>query len=257
MKPMGSGVVAFGLVSVPVDIYTATESAASVSFRTLHAKCGTPVKQQYVCPSCAEPVPPDAQAKGFELGKVMLQFEPAEIKSLAEAGSGAIEVCESVPGDSIAPIWRAGGAYYLAPKAGGERAYALLVQAMRDTGRAAVARWASRGKQHVVALEPVEGLLGMSVLRYAPEVRATSEVTLKPVAAPSEAERGLAAQLLESIAAPSYDATRFVDTVQARVRAAIEAKASGGTATVEAPEPAAAIPDLMAALKASLESRAA
>ncbi|HMA10299.1 MAG TPA: Ku protein, partial [Steroidobacteraceae bacterium] len=183
-------------------------------------------------------------------------FTPDELKALEEAGSRAVEIAEFVPVESVDPIFF-DKAYYLAPDKGGTKAYALFAQALRDTNRCALGRWASHGKQHIVMLRPFEDGLVMQQLLYAAEVRAISELEIPGVAV-KDAELKLARQLIEQQSSAAFDPAAYTDGVRERIEAAVEKKVEGQEITLpEAPAGGAQIIDLMEALRLSLEKRGA
>ena len=253
-RPLASGTVSFGLVSIPVKLYAAGESKAAISFNLLHNKCKTKLKQQYVCPKDEELVPRDQMVKGYEFAKDQyVAFTEEELKSMAEATQRAIEITEFVPAASVDPVYF-DGAYYLGPDKGGDKAYQLLLRAMRQTGRCALAKWAARGKQYLVLIRPVAGGLVMQQLLYADEVRSISEVPTGE-AEVKESELKLAVQLVEQIAAEEFHPENYEDEVKKRYQAAIQSKVEGQEITVAPEPPKAQIIDLMEALKASLAAK--
>jgi DNA end-binding protein Ku len=255
-RSIGTATISFGLVTVPVRMYTASESASAISFNMLHAKCGSRLKQQYVCTKDEEIVPRDQMVKGYEFTKDQyVTFTEAELKAMAEESTRAIEITEFVPLQKVDPIYFE-SAYYLGPDKGGERAYALLAAAMRQTGRSALAKWAARGKMYLVMLRPVEKGLVMQVLLYADEVRPFEEVPVGDSQV-KEGELKLAIQLIDQIATEEFHPESYEDEVRKRYNAAIQEKVQGREITA-APteEPRAQIIDLMEALKASLGDRA-
>ena len=191
-----------GLVSIPVKLFAATQASAGVSFNLLHKKCGTRLKQQYICPTDDEIVPRDDMVKGYEFAKDQyVTFTPDELKSLEEKATGSIDIAEFVPLAAIDPVYF-DRPYYLGPEKGGDKAYLLLAEAMRETGRAALARYAARGKQYLVMLRPStqDGrALVLQQLLYADEVRSLADVPL-PDGEVREAELKLAKQLIDQIA---------------------------------------------------------
>jgi DNA end-binding protein Ku len=252
-RPIAGGTISFGLVSIPVKLYSATQASAGVSFNLLHAKCGSRLKQQYICPRDSEIVGRDQMVKGYEFAKDQyVTFTPEELKSLEEKATQTIEIAEFVPLDKIDPVYF-DKAYYLGPEKGGEKAYRLLSEAMRETGRAGLARYAARGKQYLVLLRPnAEGGLVMQQLLYADEVRPLADVPMVD-AEVKEAELKLAKQLIEQIAVETFEPTKYEDDVRKRIEADIKRKVEGQDISVTAPEPEPArIIDLMEALKASL-----
>jgi len=253
-RPLASGTVSFGLVSIPVKLYAAGESKAAISFNLLHNKCKTKLKQQYICPKDEEIVPRDQMVKGYEFAKDQyVAFTEEELKSMAEATQRAIEITEFVPAASVDPVYF-DGAYYLGPDKGGDKAYQLLLRAMRQTGRCALAKWAARGKQYLVLIRPVAGGLVMQQLLYADEVRSVSEVPTGE-AEVKESELKLAVQLVEQIAAEEFHPENYEDEVKKRYQAAIQSKVAGQEISVAPEPPKAQIIDLMEALKASLAAK--
>lgn len=254
MRSIGSLTISFGLVAIPVKLYTATQSANAISFNLLHKGCGSRLKQQYVCIKDGQVVDRDDMIKGYEFAKDQyVQFSNDEIKQMEEIGTHSVDIAEFVPIESIDPVYF-DKTYYLAPDKGGAKPYGLLNEALKDTKRCAVARWAARGKSYLVALRPVGDVLVMQQLHFATEVRAATEVDVaKPdVKAP---ELKLAKQLIEQQTANNFDPTAYVDDVRARVEAAIQKKVEGQEISVaEGPiETGGKVIDLMEALRASLE----
>ena len=254
-RSMSTATISFGLVTVPIRLYAASESQAAVSFNLLHGTCHSRLKQQYICPKDEEIVTRDQMVKGYEFAKDQyVVFTEDEIKAMAEEASKTIEITEFVPLAKVDPIYFE-GAYYLGPDKGGEKAYRLLGEAMRQTGRCALAKWAARGKQYLVLMRPVEGGLVMQVLHYADEVRPFSEVPVGD-AVVKDTELKLAVQLIEQIATDEFRPETYVDEVRGRYNEAIQRKVEGQEVTASAPEaPKGQIIDLMEALKASLAQK--
>lgn len=254
-RSMGSLTISFGLISIPVKLYTATQSAGSISFNLLHKTCGSRLKQQYVCIKEGVVVERDQMVKGYEFAKDQyVQFTPEELKTLEEIGSHSIEINEFVSLDSVDPVYY-DKSYYLAPDKGAAKPYALLVQALRETERCAIARWASRGQANLVMLRPVENTLMMQQLHFAAEVRAASEIEV-PQHDVKSSELNLAKQLIEQQASKKFDAAAYVDEVKGRIEAAIQKKVEGQEISIaEAPTESGTgkVIDLMEALRASLE----
>jgi DNA end-binding protein Ku len=247
--------ISYGLVSIPVKMYSATQArSGSVSFNMIHAKCGSRVRQQYFCIREDIPVSRDEMVKGYEFAKDQyVTFTPEELKEMEEKGSGAVEITEFVPEEKIDPIYY-DKAYYLAPDKGGQKPYALLAEAMKRTGRSAVARWAARGKQYIVQIRTMEnGALILQQLLYSDEVRSVSEIEI-PEAAPKEQELKLAEQLIGQISSDQFDPTQYKDDVKERIEKAVAEKVEGHEISVspEPDKPGAQVIDLMAALKESL-----
>ena len=253
-RSIGNGTLSFGMVSIPIRMYAAGESASAVSFNLLHAKCKSRLKQQYVCPKDDEIVPRDQMVKGFEFSKDQyVSFTDEEIKAMAEETQKAIEITEFVPAAKVDPVYF-DGAYYLGPDKGGEKAYKLINEAMRQTGRAALAKWAARGKQYLVLIRPVGNGLVMQQLLYKDEVRPISEVPIGD-AELKDTELKLAVQLVEQIANDEFKPENYEDDVRKRYHEAIQRKVEGQEITAAPEAPKAQIIDLMEALKASLAAK--
>ena len=253
-RSIGTATISFGLVSVPVNIYSTAESKTNVSFNMLHKKCSTRLKQQYICPKDNEIVTRDETVKGYEFAKDQyVVLTPEELKALEEKATSTIDVVEFVP---LAEVDREylEKAYYLGPDKGGDRAYRLLAAALKETGRAALGQYAARGQQHLVLLRPLNGVLVMEQLHYADEVRPPSEVTIPPGEV-KDAELKLAKQLIDQTSNETFEPNKYKDTVRERMLETIQRKIEGQDITADA-TPAATngkILDLMEALKASLE----
>ncbi len=253
-RAIGSGTVSFGLVSIPVKVFTTSESSESLHFNMLHAKCGSRLKQQYICPKDEEIVSRDDTARGYEFSKGQyVTLSDEEYKALLEVGSNAISLVEFVPSEKVDPVYF-DKTYYLGPDKGGERAYRLLAEAMKRTGLVGLAKYAARGKQYVVMMRPNEdGGLVMHQLRYADEVRSFSEIEVPEAPAASQAELELAMQIIKQIATDEFRPEQYADEVKARMLELIGEKIKGKEITT-APEeaPRAQVIDLMEALKRSL-----
>ena len=251
-RPFASGTISFGLVTVPVKLYSTGETASGIQLNMLHRKCGTRLKQQYVCPADDQVVGRDEMIKGYEYAKGQyVLFSDDELKALTPEPTNAIEITEFVPAEEVDPVYFEKSTY-LGPDKGGDKPYRLLSQAMRQTGRAAVARYAARGKDYLVLLRPYEDGLIMQQLRYADEIRSLTEVPVAPSEV-KEPELRLAMQLIEQIAADEFHPEAYEDNVRKRTRALIEQKVQGQEIQAAPPEaPKAQIIDLMEALKASL-----
>ena len=257
-RSIASLTISFGLVSIPVKLYSATEAGRAISFNLLHKACGSRLKQQYFCVKEEVPVSREDMVKGYEFAKDQyVIFTPEELKALEEAGTHTAEITEFVPLESVDPVFF-DKAYYLAPDKGGVKPYALLARALRESKRCAVGRWAARGKQYIVMLRPVENGLVMQQLLYAAEVRSIKDIDI-PQTEVKDAELKLARQLIEQQASNTFDPSAYTDEVRARIEAAIEKKVQGQEVTLaEAPGPGSGqVIDLMDALRASLEKKPA
>lgn len=258
-RSLASLTIAFGLVSIPVKLYSATQPSGGVSFHLLHKTCGSRLRQQYLCLKEEVVVPRSEMVKGYEFAKDQyVVFTPDELKELEEAASHSVEVTEFLPVSAIDPVYY-DKAYYLAPDKGGAKPYALFVEAMRRTGRSALGRYAARGKQYIVLLRAAEDVLVMQQLLYADEVRSTEELDVAGGSV-KEGELKLAVQLIEQISSDAFRPQEYEDAVKARIEAAVERKVEGKEIAVsEAPPETASgaqVIDLMAALRASLGKRA-
>jgi DNA end-binding protein Ku len=254
-RSIGNASISFGLVSVPVQLYSASESSATVSFNMLHKSCGTRLKQQYICPKDGGVVEKEDVSKGYEFAKGQyVLFTPEEVKALDEKATNSIDIAEFVPMAAVDRIYLE-KVYYLGPDKGGDRAYRLLGEALKDTGRAALGQYSARGKQHLVLVRPLDGVLIMEQLHYAAELRPSSEVP-HPETPVKEAELALARQLIQQSATDEFHPENYRDTVRDRVLEAIQNKVEGQeiTSSEAAPEETKII-DLMDALKASLAKR--
>lgn len=251
-RPIASATVSFGLVSVPVNLYSSAESTSKVTFNWLHNDCGSRLKQQYVCKQDGDVVEREDMIKGYEFAKgKYVTFAPDELKALEEQATASIEITEFVPADQIDRAYLS-KLYYLGPDKGGDRAYRLLGKAMAETGLAALAKYAARGKQYLVLVRPMGEGLAMEQLHYQHELRDFSEVPLGEGEVKEE-ELKLAVQLIKQAASEEFRPDNYEDDVRNRMLEQIQRKVDGEEITA-APteEPQTQIIDLMEALKASL-----
>jgi len=221
----------------------------------LHAKCGSRLKQQYLCASEGTVVEKDEITKGYEFSKGQyVKFTPEEIKALDEKATNAIDIAEFVPLAAVDRIYLE-KVYYLGAGKGGDRAYRLLVAALADTGRAALGQYSARGKQYLVLLRPMGDMLVMEQLHYAGELKSAEEVPLPEVAI-KDAELALARQLIAQASVEEFRPENYHDTVRERVIEATQQRVEGQDITAAPTEaPQTKIIDLMDALKASLAKR--
>src|SRR6058998_1038460 len=256
-RSIASLTISFGMVSIPVKLYSATEASKAISFNLLHKACGSRLKQQYLCVKEEVVVPREDMVKGYEFAKDQyVMFSPEELKAMEEVGTHSAEITEFVPLKTVDPVYF-DKAYYLGPDKGGAKPYALLARALRESGRCALGRWAARGKQYIVMIRPVEDGLVMQQLLYAGEVRSIKEIEI-PKTEVRDAELKLAQQLIEQQAVDKFDPSAYTDEVRGRVEIAIQKKVEGQEITMaEAPEQGAQVIDLMEALRASLEKKPA
>jgi DNA end-binding protein Ku len=248
--------ISFGLVSIPVKLYSATQGQAAISFNMLHDACGGRVKQQYVCPRENDSVVERSHIiKGYEFAKDRyVTFSAEELKTLEEKSTQTIEIAEFVPLEAVDPIYY-DKAYYLGPDKGGDRAYKLLGEAMRETGRTALARYAARGKQYLAQLRPIEGGgIVMQQLLYADEVRPFSEVDIATTEV-KENELKLAMAIVDQISNEEFKPEQYKDDVKDRIQAQIDRKVEGLEIQAAPEQQETQIIDLMEALKASLAKR--
>ncbi len=258
-RSIASLTLSFGLVSIPVKLYSATETSSAVKFNLL-SKDGSRLKQQYVSEKDQTVVARADMVKGYEFEKDrFVMFAPEELKALEEASSPTIEIMAFIPEKSVDPLYY-DKAYLLAPDKRGGKPYALLSEAMRKSGRCALAKWAWKSKQYVVQVRPVDDGLVLQQLLYADEVRSLKDLDIEDVKV-SDGELQLALQLIDQISQEAYDPTQYVDEEKKRILAAIDAKISSGTAVVAATheeQPGTAqVIDLMDALRASLGKKPA
>ncbi len=252
-RPIASGNISFGLVSIPVKLFATTDHSSSISFNMLDSSDDSRVKQQYINPNTGDVVERKNMVKGYEFAKgQFVTFTNEEIKDLMERASPSIAITEFVPLVEVDPIYFS-STYYLGPETGGERAYHLLGEAMKHTGRCAVAKYAARGKQYLVVIRPFEEGLMMQQLHYHDEIRSFSEVPVGEQGEVQHAELELAMQLIEQIANDEFEPEKYEDEVRQRILDAIQRKVDGAEVTAAIDDaPKAEIIDLMEALKASL-----
>ena len=255
-RAIASATISFGLVSIPVKIYSSGESTSGVRFNMLHKKCGSRLKQQYVCPQDEEIVPRSEMSKGYEFAKGQyVMFSDDELKALQERATHAVEITEFLPTSKVDPIYFE-KSYYLGPDKGADRAYKLLAEALRKSGRSAIAKYAARGKQYLVLLRPMKDALVMQQLRYADEIRSISEVPLgDAVVKPGELK--LALQIVDQAVSDKFSPEDYEDEVRNRILVQIEKKVDGQEIVLTPEEePKAQVIDLMQALKSSLAKKA-
>ena len=247
--------LSFGLVSIPVKLYSATESSASVRFNMLDAEGGR-LKQQYVSEKDGHVVERAEMVKGYEFEKDrFVVFQPDELKALQESPSHTIDIVAFIPERAVDPVFY-DKAYFLAPDKRGGKPYNLLLEAMRQSGRCALAKWAWKAKQYVVQVRPAEDGLVLQQLLYADEVRSMKDLDIES-ATVTPAELKLAMQLIDQISEDTYDPTMFEDEEKKRILAAIDEKIAGKHIVANEPHETAGegggqVIDLVEALRASL-----
>jgi DNA end-binding protein Ku len=257
-RSIATASLSFGLVSIPVKLYSTKRRESQVSFHWLHEKCGNRVQMKWYCPTDDELVERKDLVRGFEVEKGKhVAIEEEELAETREDKRDDIGIIEFVPRGAINPLYHEHD-YYLAPDKAADKAYTILARALADSDRVAIGRYAARGEEHVVAIQEQDGGLVMLQLRFADEVRPIDDVPVPSVRV-GEQELGLAHKLIEQYAVDDFDPTRFKDAVKLRKLKLIEDKVEKGevkkaaaAAREEATGQKPAVIDLMAALKASL-----
>jgi DNA end-binding protein Ku len=258
-RSIWTGAISFGLVTVPVKLYSAV-NRKTVRFHQLSGKTGVRISQRRVDPSTGDEVPYEEIVKGFELTPDRyVVIEPGELEALEPKKTKTIEIEDFVELSDIDPIFY-DHPYYLAPGAGGAKPYRLLLDAMRESGRVAIARVVIRSKEQLVALRPMrdDHVLGMSTMLFADEIVEPDNIDEVEAIADVETtdrELDIAKQLIESLAGP-FEPDKYRDEYRDEVLSLIERKAAGEEIAVQpaAEEEEEPVPDLMAALKASLDA---
>lgn len=256
-RAIWTGAISFGMVTVPVKLYSAV-NRKTVRFHQLSGKSGVRVSQKRIDPQSGEEVPYESIVKGYEIAPDRyVVIEPGELETLQPKKTKTIEIEDFVELSQIDPMYY-DHPYYLAPGPGGTKPYRLLLEAMRETNKVAIARVVIRSKEQLVAVRPMGDALGMATMLFADEVLPPDRIDELADAAEvktTKRELDVAKQLVESLAG-DFDPEQYHDTYRADVLAMIERKAQGEEIAVqpapeEISEPA---PDLMSALKASLEA---
>ena len=253
---IGSGTISFGLVSIPVRMYTAA-SSAGVSFNLLHAKCGSRIRQQTFCPVDNQVVERAELVKGYEFAKDQyVRVTDEELKALEGEASKLIDIAEFVPLDKVDPIFFE-KTYFLGPDKGGEKAYRLLADAMTASERCALAKFVMRGKESLVLIRAAQDGLMLHTMYFADEVRSFGEIDKGQSAKIREGELALAQQLIDGLSNPEFEPDRYADEYRQRVLDLINGKVEGKEITVAGPPvQRAQVIDLMEALKESLAKHA-
>jgi len=253
-RAIASGTISFGLVSIPIKLYTATSSKA-VRFSMLHGADKGRLKQSYSCRVCDEPVERRDTVRGYEYTRdnyVVVTDE--ELKALEKRADRSIEIEEFIPVASVDPVYFE-RANLLGPAKGGHKAYTLLREAMIESGRVAVGRYLTRGREQLVLLRATPHGLILHSLYYADEVRSFEDLELPDANSVKDQERTLAMQLIDQLSRHSFEPERHEDTYRSALLAAIDQKVAGEPIAAEPPEPREKIVDLVAALKQSLAER--
>jgi DNA end-binding protein Ku len=257
-RPIANGNISFGLVSIPVKLFSAARSK-SVSFNLLHQKDNSRIQQKIYCPVDDAIIDRSELVRGYEIEKGrFVVFTDEELKNLEASGSDhAIEITEFLPLSEVDPLYFE-ESYFLESDHGAGKAYRLLTDAMASSERVALGRYTMRGKEHLVLLRPYAKGLMLHTLYYADEVKAADEFDRSLNEATKEAELTLAKRLIDDLTQQKFDPSQYHDTYRERVIQAAQQKVAGEEVTA-APKPAerGQVIDLMAALKASLEKRSA
>src|SRR5688500_3412536 len=250
-RAIATGQIAFGLVSIPVKLFSAAESSERVAFNMLHSDCGSRVQQQLFCPKDERTIDRSEVVKGYEFsrGQYVL-FSEEELKMMEEKSTQQIDITEFVKSDLIDPIYFS-KPYYLGPDKGGSRAYSLLARALEETDRWAVAKYAARGKGYLVVIRPLGKGLVMQQLYYPNEIRSFDEIEIGDTDV-KDNELRMAIQLAEMSASDEFHPENYRDEVKERIRSMIQMKIEGEEITALSEEPKAQVIDLMEALRASL-----
>ena len=251
-RAIATAQIAFGLVSIPVKLFSAAESSEKISFNMLHKECGSRIQQQLFCPKDERTIDRTDVVKGYEFAKGQyVLFSDEELKALEEKATQTIDITEFVPSTEIDPIYFS-KAYYLGPDKGGDRAFTLLSKALQETGRWALAKYAARGKQYLTIVRPLGKGLVLQQLFYPNEIRSIDEIELGD-AIVKDSELKMAIQLAEMGASDEFHPENYRDEQSERTRALIQRKIEGEEITsLASEEPRAQVIDLMEALRASL-----
>jgi DNA end-binding protein Ku len=254
VRAIWSGSVSFGLVNVPVKVVTAVRSK-DVRFRMLHDADAAPIEQKRVCSVEGQEVEYEHIVKGYKVGADRyVVVTPEELEALDPEATRTIDIQDFVDLSEVDPIYFE-HPYYLVPDKGAGKAYGLLVEALRRSNRAGIARVVLRTKEHLVALRPMDDVLAMTTLLYHDEVVQPSSLEVEETrGAPNEKEIAMAEQLIDALAT-GFDPTKYHDMYRERVLDYLEKKAAGETVSVPAPKAEGPRPvDLVSALQASLEA---
>src|SRR3954466_16046653 len=252
-RSIWTGAISFGLVNVPVKLYSAV-SKKTVRFHQLHDKDGVRIQQKRVCPADDEEVPYEHIVKGYEITpEQYVVIEPGELEAIEPRKTKTIDIEDFVDQEDIDPIYY-DHPYYLMPGTGATKPYKLLVDAIEDAGKVGIARVVIRQKEQLVALRPADGVLAMSTMNFADEVVDPDKFDETPDdVETSKRELDMAKQLIESLTS-EWEPEKYHDTYRERVLELIEQKAEGKEIAVQPVEEPQPVPDLMAALEASVKA---
>ncbi len=252
---IGSGTLSFGLVSIPVKMFTAA-SSTGLSFNLLHEKCGGRIKQQQICPTCNEVLERSSLVKGYEFAKDQyVRFTEEELKTFEAEATRMIDIAEFVPLEKVDPIYFE-KTYYLGPDKGGDKAYRLLCDAMAKTDRVALAKFVMRGKENLVLIRASQDGLMLHTMYYADEVRNFGEIDKGADAKIKPGELDLALRLIDELSSKEFKPEQYHDEYRDRLLEVVESKVEGKEITAIGPQvQRTQVIDLMDALKQSLENR--
>jgi DNA end-binding protein Ku len=251
-RAISSATISFGLVAIPVKLYTAT-SSQQVHFNMLDPETKSRVQQQYIVPATGEVVSRSSLVKGYEYARgQFVVFTDEELKALETERSNSVDIVEFVPLSSV-DLLSVEKTYYLGPDKGGDKAYRLLTEAMQRTQKVAVGRWSARGKEQLVLLRPYKSGLLLHQMFYANEVRSFEEIDTGATYQFKDVELNLAENLIAQLSHDAFDASRYKDEYATRVLAAVDQKVAGEQIHVAQEVPKAQVIDLFEALKQSLE----
>ena len=249
------GFLTFGMISIPIELSPAARSER-ISFNQLHSVCHSRLKQPLYCPTCEKFVERSEIEKGYEYEKDQyLLFKQEELDEIEPDSAQAMEILSFVKAAEIDPVYF-DASYYAKPAEAGVRAYNLLLDAMRKTGYAGIAKVTMHNRENIVIIRARDNGMTLHTMFYNNEIRAAAEASAPNKADVKEAESKLAMQLIESLAAP-FDPSQYSDAYQAELEKLIEAKAHGKKMTVMPKTKRAPVVDLMSALQQSLKAKAA
>ena len=252
-RPIASGTISFGLVSIPIKLYAAADASAAISFNMLHGTDSSRLKQQYVCAKDGEIVSRDQMVKGYEFSKDRyVTFTPEELKALEEQSTQSIEVVEFVPITKIDPVYF-DKPYYLEPQKGGERAYALMRDALAQSRKVGIGKVVLKSREHLSAVKSVGDMLTLQTMRFSHEIVDAGSLNLPKVSDVSKKEMDLANMLIDSMS-DKFDPVKYKDDYYDKVLEIIQMKVAGVSPQAPAakgPGPAKVV-DLMEILKQSL-----
>jgi DNA end-binding protein Ku len=252
-RAISSATISFGLVAIPVKLFTAT-SSQQTRFNMLHPETKSRVQQQYISPGTGEVVKRSSLVKGYEYAKGQyVVFNEEELKKLEAEKSTSLDIVEFVPLSSV-DLLQVEKSYYLGPDKGGDKAYRLLAQSMRQTEKVAVGRWAARGKEQLVLLRPYKDGILLHQMFYANEVRSFEDVETGATFDFKDIELSLAEKLIAELSVEKFEPERYRDEYAARVLEAVEQKVKGEQVHVAHEVPRAQVIDLFEALKQSLDA---